>query len=147
MNLHTDFWHHPLCSCILSSTLLTYLSLLGPHLSSHLHKKARLSLGFPSLSHDPEISPTQKARVAMSVPLSASFLPRFTILHCLLCNTLKQLVTSYILFNFIVAHDRWANSVAITPFWTEEEVTLLDFYKLSFCFNKNFEFLWCCKAN
>lgn len=76
----------------------------------------------------------------MSVPLFASFLPRITVLYCLLCNTLKQLVTSYILSNFIVVYDRWANSVTITLVWPEEEVTLFDFYKLSFCFNKNFEF-------
>lgn len=37
-------------------------------------------------------------------------------------------------------YDRWASPVSVSSFWPEEEVTLPDFYKLSFCFYKNFDF-------
>ena len=56
-----------------------------------------------------------------------------TVLLCLTPNALKQQVTSYISSSFIAIYDRLFHL-------PKEEVILLDFYNLLFCFYKNFKF-------
>lgn len=98
-----------------------------------------LPLIFFSLSFLPEISPRGKLGqpwVSLcGFPFSQDHSPAL-----LLCKALQQLIPLCILPSFIVVYDRWAKPVAVTPFCTEEEVTLLDFYKLPLRFYKKFDF-------
>lgn len=122
-------------------------SLLQPHPFIPPPQLSQTAVGLSLPELQAKDFPQEENQGSHRHPLCISLLSRTTVPCFPLANTLKQQPHLFCPNLQLFMMEGEANPAAVTPFWTEGEVTLLDSYKLSFCFYKTLNFLYCCKGN